>query len=60
MSVSRNIMGDESWIYSYDPETKQQLSKWKSPRALRAKKAQQVWSSTKSMLFFLCEGDYSP
>jgi histone-lysine N-methyltransferase SETMAR len=24
--ISRIIMGDESWIYSYDPETKQQLS----------------------------------
>jgi hypothetical protein len=28
--ISRIIMGDESWIYGYDPETKQQLY-WKSP-----------------------------
>jgi beta-galactosidase beta subunit len=24
------ITGDEIWIYSYDPETKQQSSQWKS------------------------------
>jgi hypothetical protein len=30
--ISRMIMGDESWIYSYDSETKQQLSQWKSPQ----------------------------
>jgi hypothetical protein len=55
-------MGDESWIYGYDPEKKQQSSQWKSPQSLRAKKAQQVQSSTKSTLivfFFRCEGDYS-
>jgi hypothetical protein len=28
-SISRIIMGDESWIYGYDPETKQQSSQWK-------------------------------
>ncbi|PNF34008.1 hypothetical protein B7P43_G04649 [Cryptotermes secundus] len=53
-------MGDESWIYGYDPETKQQLSQWKSPQSPRVKEAWQVWSSTKSMLIvFLCEGDCS-
>jgi hypothetical protein len=30
-SISRIIMGDKSWIYSYDPETKQQSSQCKSP-----------------------------
>jgi hypothetical protein len=29
---SRIITGDKSWIYGYDPETKQQSSQWKSPR----------------------------
>jgi hypothetical protein len=24
-------MGDVSWIYGYDPETKQKSSQWKSP-----------------------------
>jgi hypothetical protein len=51
-------MGDESWIYGYDPETKQQLSQWKSPQSPRAEKAWQVRSSTKSMLtvFFVVKG----
>jgi hypothetical protein len=35
--ISRIIMGDESWIYSYDPETKWQSSQWKSPQSPRAK-----------------------
>jgi hypothetical protein len=43
-------MGEESWIYGYDPETKQHSSQWKSPQTLRAKKAWQVRSSTNSML----------
>jgi hypothetical protein len=43
----RIITGDESLIYSYDPETKQQSLQWKS-----AKKAQQVRGSTKSILIF--------
>jgi hypothetical protein len=31
--ISRIIMADKSWIYeySYDPQTKQQSSQWKSP-----------------------------
>jgi len=29
--LSRVITGDESWVYGYDPETKQQSSQWKSP-----------------------------
>jgi hypothetical protein len=29
--LSKVITGDESWIYSYDPETEQQSSHWKSP-----------------------------
>jgi hypothetical protein len=29
--ISRIIMGYESWIYGYDPETKQQLLQWNSP-----------------------------
>jgi hypothetical protein len=36
--ISRIMMGDESWIYGYDPETKQQLSQWKSPHSPGAKK----------------------
>jgi histone-lysine N-methyltransferase SETMAR len=51
-------MGDKSWIYSYDPETKQQSSQWKSPQSPRTKKAQKVRSSTEGMLivFFDMKG----
>jgi hypothetical protein len=32
-------MGGESWVYGYDPETKQQSSRWKNPQSQRAKKS---------------------
>jgi histone-lysine N-methyltransferase SETMAR len=56
--LSRVITGDESWTYSYDPETKQQSSHWKSPNSLRPKKARQVKSKVKNMLiiFFDTKG----
>jgi hypothetical protein len=44
------MMGDKSLIYGHDPETKQQSSQWKGPQSPKAKKAQQVRSSTKSTL----------
>jgi hypothetical protein len=31
-------MDDESWIYGYDPETKQQLLQWKSITITKSKK----------------------
>lgn len=48
--LSRIITGDESWMYGYDPETKQQSSQWKSPESPRPKKCGQVKSNVKSML----------
>jgi hypothetical protein len=45
-------MGDESWIYGYDPETKQQSSQWKRPQSPRANNVHQVQCSTKSMPVF--------
>jgi hypothetical protein len=48
--ISSIITGDKSWFYGYDPERKQRSSHWKSPLSPRARKAQQVRSSTKSML----------
>jgi histone-lysine N-methyltransferase SETMAR len=56
--LSKVVTGDESWIYGYDPETKQQLSQWKSPSSPRPKKAWQVKSNVKSMLicFFDIDG----
>jgi histone-lysine N-methyltransferase SETMAR len=44
------ITGDESWVYGYDSETKQQSSQWKSPYSPRPKKARQVKGKVKSML----------
>ena len=48
--LSRVITGDESRLYDYDPETKQQSLQWKTPSSLRSKKACQVHSNIKSML----------
>ena len=56
--LSRVITGDESCVYGYDPETKQQSSQWKSPKSPRPKKARQVKSNVKSMIitFFDVKG----
>ena len=44
------ITGDETWVYGYDPETKQQSSQWKTPASPRPKKARQVKSNVKVMM----------
>jgi hypothetical protein len=61
--LSTFITDDESWIYSYNPETMQHSSQWKSPppqknNKTRPKKAGQVKSKVKSMLiiFFGIKG----
>jgi histone-lysine N-methyltransferase SETMAR len=54
------ITGDETWVYGYDPEIKQQLSQWKSPNSLRPKKARQVHSNIKSMLTFFRHPRHCP
>jgi hypothetical protein len=57
--IFRIITGDKSWIYSYDPEARQQSVQRKSPQLPRAKKkktALQVRSSTKSILYFFMKG----
>jgi len=48
--MSRVITGEESWVYGYDLETKQESSQWKSPGSPRPKKARQSLCVTKSML----------
>ena len=48
--TSRVITGDESWVYGYNPETKQQSSQWKSPMSPRPKKAREAKSNVKSMI----------
>ena len=46
------ITDDETRLYSYDPETKQQSSLWKSPNSPRPKKPRQVRGNVKPMLIF--------
>jgi len=36
--VKNSVTGDESWVYGYDRETKQQSSQWKDPSFPRPKK----------------------
>ncbi|GFY04622.1 uncharacterized protein TNCV_4417051 [Trichonephila clavipes] len=47
------IPGDESWVYGYDPETKQQSSQWKTPGSPWPKKAWQVCFSMQMELFIM-------
>jgi hypothetical protein len=46
--LSRVITGDESWMYGYNTETKQQSSQWESPNSWRPKKVGQVKSKVKA------------
>jgi len=56
--MSSVITGDKSWVYGYNPETKQMSSQWKTASPPRPKKAQQVKSNVKTMLiaFFDIDG----
>jgi len=64
--LENTVTGDESGVYRYDPETKEQSSQWKGPTSPRPKKGHQVRSKTKAMLlaFFDSEGivhhEYAP
>jgi len=51
-------MGDETWVYDYDPETRVQSSRWKSPSSPRANKARQSRSNIKVIMivFFYLDG----
>ena len=51
--ISNIITADKTWVYGYDPETKQQSSQWKSSNSPRPKKVRQVRSNVKSMLIVL-------
>ena len=57
--LKKIITGDDSWIYSCDPETKAQKSQRKSPGAPHPKKVQQSLSKINTMLtvFFDWKGD---
>jgi len=52
------ITGDESWVYGFDPATKQMSSQWKTASSPWPKKARQVKSNVKTMLiaFFDIDG----
>jgi len=56
--MSLVVTVDESWVYRYDPETKQMSSQWKTASSPRLKKAWQVKSNVKTMLiaFFDIDG----
>jgi len=44
--LSRVITGDESWLYNYDQETKQQSSQWKTPSSPWPKKCTKVTATS--------------
>jgi len=48
--LGRVITGDETWVYQYDPETKQQSAQWTTANSLRPKKFHQSKSRVKTML----------
>ncbi|GFU44955.1 mariner Mos1 transposase [Trichonephila clavipes] len=51
------ITGDESGVCGYDPETKQQSSRWKTPGSPLPKNARQVRSKIKVMLIVFFDAD---
>lgn len=56
--LKRVITCDESWFFTYDPETKRQSMHWKSPKSPRMKKARMSKSKFKAMMivFFDIQG----
>lgn len=49
--VSKMITGDDQkQVYGYNPEIKQQLSQWNSPKSAHPKRARQVCQNVNSML----------
>ena len=58
LAAAKNIskqsrIGDESWVYGYDNETKAQSSQWMRPEELGSKKQRQVRSNVKVLLTVL-------
>lgn len=48
--MKRIITGDESWVYQYDVETKQQPSEWRLKREAKPKRARRLQSKVKVVL----------
>ena len=56
-SLKNIVTGDESWVYGYDPETKQQTSQWEGPSSPQSKNGHQVRCKTKVMLLAFFESE---
>lgn len=56
--LERIVAGDETWVYSWDPETKMQSAEWRSPGSPRPQKAIRKQTSLKVMhiMFFDVHG----
>jgi hypothetical protein len=50
--LSKLVISDETWIYRYSAETKQQSSLWESPSFPYTKKARQVCPYVKVFVFY--------
>ncbi len=48
--LDRVITGDESWIFAYDPQNKQQAKEWKLPGEVRGTQVRREASVMKTML----------
>ena len=56
--LKKLIIGNESWVYGYDIETKAQSSQWKRPEKPRSKTERRIRLNVKGLLtvFFNCNG----
>jgi len=55
--MAKIITEDETWVYGYDPETRNQSSQWKTSGSSRPKKARQSKSNVKVMLIFFFDSE---
>lgn len=55
--LRRVITTDETWLFFYDPETKQQSAVWKTPRSPPPKKARVCKSAAKYMFLMFADMD---
>ncbi|XP_068246292.1 protein GVQW3-like [Palaemon carinicauda] len=56
--LNKVVTCDESWVFTYDPESKHQSAQWKHPTSPRPKKAKMSRSQEKAMIipFFDSQG----
>ena len=56
--LGRLITGDETWVYQYNPETKQQSAQWKTANSPLSKKCRRVQIKSHNNVadFFILEG----